>query len=511
MERTLGESQQEARALEASYSKDRAQLELILHSRTWRYTAGVRKLLHGLPSPQSRRLVRMRRVVANSGIFDKEWYVRQYPDVAGSGIDPLTHFLHFGAAELRDPSPRFSSRKYLSRHSDVAAAGVNPLVHYLQFGIAEGREIFPVDGAGGQHFPPAITYTDASSAAPDDVFGYISAPVDASTLPKRIAIGISSLGNFFMAEVAYVVEDAFRNLGVQTRLFTEEQAATVAGYETLLVVAPHEFFLLGKGPEALEILRRVPRLVMFNVEQRQTQWFRVAQQYLPHASAILDISYHTARFLARAGHRSFFLPLGYSDYIARTFDGRKVPEHEIFRCMPPSVRDSLPEAYADRPIDILFIGASSERRQKFFARHASYFANKETVIYLPETTRPFLTTEIRSIDFASFVALARRSKILLNVHQDDDTFFEWQRIVTLGIMQRTLVVTDHCEPVPCIEPAVDFLDAPLPLLPDLCETALRNISEVEALVDRAYAKLQKELPMEQVLAKCWTALAASAR
>jgi hypothetical protein len=37
--------------------------------------------------------------------FDGSWYLRQYPDVAASGENPLVHFIRFGAAEGRSASP----------------------------------------------------------------------------------------------------------------------------------------------------------------------------------------------------------------------------------------------------------------------------------------------------------------------------------------------------------------------------------------------------------------------
>jgi hypothetical protein len=335
----------------------------------------------------------------------------------------------------------------------------------------------------------------------------MSGSIDHSALPRSVAIGVSSLGNFFMNEIAHMIEDGFRKLGVETRLFAEHEAWSAASCEAVLVVAPHEFFLLGDGPIAFQVLRRSPILVMFNTEQQQTEWFAFAEQYFCRASAVLDINYQTARYLGRSGYRAFALPLGYSDYIERTFGGHKLPEHDIFKHMPALIRNSLPAAYAERPIDILFIGTSSARRQDFFARNASYFATKNTFIYLPDGTSPFLSTELRTIDFSAFVSIVKRSKVLLNVHRDEAPFLEWQRIVTLGILQRTLVITDHCEPGPFIEPNVDYLDGPLATLPELCEGALRNPQEAEYIAHRAYTKLRTQYPMEQILGRCWTALA----
>ncbi len=81
-------------------------------------------------------------------LFDDMWYLQRYPDVAASGVDPLEHYLGFGAAEKRDPNPFFSTAWYLERNPDVAAAGTNPLLHYAMLGAAEGRdphELFDTD------------------------------------------------------------------------------------------------------------------------------------------------------------------------------------------------------------------------------------------------------------------------------------------------------------------------------------------------------------------------------
>jgi hypothetical protein len=77
-----------------------------------------------------------------SELFDGNWYLAAYPDVAASGIEPARHYLRHGADEGRDPGPRFSTSKYLECHPDVARAGMNPLLHYLKFGLAERRAIF---------------------------------------------------------------------------------------------------------------------------------------------------------------------------------------------------------------------------------------------------------------------------------------------------------------------------------------------------------------------------------
>jgi glycosyltransferase involved in cell wall biosynthesis len=72
--------------------------------------------------------------------FDRDYYLRTYPDIDNGIVDPLEHFCLFGWREGRNPCDWFSTTYYLHTHSDVADAGVNPFVHYLIWGRAEGRD-----------------------------------------------------------------------------------------------------------------------------------------------------------------------------------------------------------------------------------------------------------------------------------------------------------------------------------------------------------------------------------
>jgi FkbM family methyltransferase len=83
--------------------------------------------------------IKYKKVIEESGLFDREWYLSQYPDVAEANIDPLKHYIAHGGFEGRDPSPKFSSSWYLNSYQDVKEAEVNPLIHYLKFGKKEGR------------------------------------------------------------------------------------------------------------------------------------------------------------------------------------------------------------------------------------------------------------------------------------------------------------------------------------------------------------------------------------
>jgi hypothetical protein len=81
------------------------------------------------------------RLLAASKLFDRDWYIGQYPDVREAGVDPVLHYLEHGASEGRNPSPLFDTDSYMQQNSDVRSAGINPLVHYIMHGAREGRQI----------------------------------------------------------------------------------------------------------------------------------------------------------------------------------------------------------------------------------------------------------------------------------------------------------------------------------------------------------------------------------
>ena len=75
-----------------------------------------------------------------SDLFEEEYYLNLYPDIAKSDQNPLRHFLNHGGFEGRKPNHVFDSIFYLERNKDVAKAGINPLVHFAQFGWRELRD-----------------------------------------------------------------------------------------------------------------------------------------------------------------------------------------------------------------------------------------------------------------------------------------------------------------------------------------------------------------------------------
>lgn len=81
--------------------------------------------------------------ISDSSLFDRDFYVKTYPDVAGSNVDPLDHFVTYGASEFRNPSAAFDTGWYWLTHQQNDLRELNPLIHYLEFGIANNLSIKP--------------------------------------------------------------------------------------------------------------------------------------------------------------------------------------------------------------------------------------------------------------------------------------------------------------------------------------------------------------------------------
>lgn len=68
-------------------------------------------------------------LVRRTGLFDDEYYLHTYPDVANAGWQALTHYVAHGNREMRSPNPLFQPLTYLKYGSRYDAL-VNALLHY---------------------------------------------------------------------------------------------------------------------------------------------------------------------------------------------------------------------------------------------------------------------------------------------------------------------------------------------------------------------------------------------
>lgn len=100
-------------------------------------------------------------LIRQAPVFDAAWYLAANEDVRHAGVDPAVHYLKSGAAQGRDPSPRFSTTgyrlSYLPDQSDV-----NPVLHFL------------AEGGHAAGYTPLPHFEGTFAGAPADIvfFGH---------------------------------------------------------------------------------------------------------------------------------------------------------------------------------------------------------------------------------------------------------------------------------------------------------------------------------------------------
>lgn len=81
-------------------------------------------------------------LISKSNLLNKKWYLEKYKDVSLLGMDPIEHYLKYGAYMGRDPSTNFSAAFYKENFLDKKS-NENPLLHYIQVGKRKGYKIRP--------------------------------------------------------------------------------------------------------------------------------------------------------------------------------------------------------------------------------------------------------------------------------------------------------------------------------------------------------------------------------
>ena len=382
-------------------------------------------------------------------LFDDAYYRQQHPEIVVSGINPLAHYHCYGFQAGADPHPFFSTAFYQETHEDVGAADVDPLAHYLAYGAREGRVAFSSEQFPhllDEKTPADAVYLQAWQAA--DARAGVG--VDTKTTRQKLGVYCSSIGNYFITEIADFIAAALTQAGHSvTRL--SEQDSVPDDLDGHWVVAPHEFFYLGEGMHWVQRREWLVQAVMVNVEQPQTSWFSKAFHFLRHSKIIFDINVKSAAIMRSLGLPAYWLPLGHlADYEPFAADER-LPDLLAVRSLPMQVRQKIPSIDAplsERPLDIHFIGTLNERREKFFAESARWLSQYHCFFHMPPMGVPLLRGQDQALDTETVIGISRRSKILLNVHRDDLPYFEWHRMVFHGLWQNTLVVTEPCHDIP---------------------------------------------------------------
>ena len=318
----------------------------------------------------------------------------------------------------------------------------------------------------------------------------------------RISVASSSLGNYFFDQIRDLIASGLAELGHQV-LIEDERDGFKSGVDWRVIIAPHEYFFLGVG----ETLRHAPwpeNVILVSTEQPSTPWFARAWDCLPKANAVWDIDFNTASHLRQRGIACDYLPLGFVPGHAPLSKVERIAAHYGSCFLSESVRGtSLARGpLRQRPLDLLFIGGATPRREAFLSSAAPSLADYKSYIHIYDSKTPLLQGKNTYMDTASVVGLSQRSKVLLNIHRGDGVYFEWQRIVLQGIWQKTLVVSEVCSVAPPFRAGVDFVEARVDEIPRILRYYLsdpRGQREAQEIAQSGHDTLVGECRLSRFL------------
>ncbi len=344
----------------------------------------------------------------------------------------------------------FRPDDYLRTYSDVLRAGMDPYFHALFVGGFEERRLFRPETLA-RHLG-----TPLPAPQPD-------APAPPATL--RVGVYVSSLGNMFMREIAEDVAAGLRAAGAMAEVL-DETAPLDSGPPLRVVIAPHEFFHLGRGVAWVRD-DLVAGAVVLNTEQPQTRWFGRGLPFLLASRGVIELCPQAAALFAGAGLPSLLLSPAPS-LAALTAEDRR---HPLFRVLPAAARAPAEAAmpFAARAIDVAFFGTESRHREEWFSRHAGALAEFESVIhYRREGRGPIMPGSPDGALTRLAQHVGGHARIVLNLHRDAFGYLEWHRIVRQGLAVGAVVVSEPCLPHPLLVPGEHFFEVPsrqiLPLI-----------------------------------------------
>lgn len=272
--------------------------------------------------------------------------------------------------------------------------------------------------------------------------------------------------NYFFVDLVTALRYELDRIGVTSFVSTDGFPAPRPGLVYVLF-PPHEYFVLEKRVPPQDVLART---IFICAEQPGTGHFRQNVELAPVAGALFDLNLQAIREFAMRGIEAQHLPLGYSGYWDRGWDD------------------------AERDIDLVFLGAATERRLKYLAGFTPVLSRHSTKLIITDNSGPNPAAAANFLVGDQKLALLRRSKVVINIHQDDIPYFEWQRIVE-SVHSGCVVVSEHSTDFEPFEPGVHFLSALPESLALLSEELLEDDRMRTSIQREALARLRDERPL----------------
>jgi GT2 family glycosyltransferase len=232
----------------------------------------------------------------------------------------------------------------------------------------------------------------------------------------ELAFVMSPRQNYFFREIVAAVRQELDLQGISSSLhetFPEPRPDRV-----FVLVPPHEYVAL-EGPAALPSDQLLARTIFICAEQPETVHFDDNVKLAPRAGAVFDINARSVELFRESGIEAKYLALGYT----AAWDHYD-PDRE-------------------RDIDVLFLGSLSPRRLRYLSEYGSVLARWRTHFQISDNSSPNTGASTSFVTDAKWDLLSR-AKILINIHQGEEPYFEWLRAMD-AIHSGAVIVSERSE------------------------------------------------------------------
>lgn len=290
---------------------------------------------------------------------------------------------------------------------------------------------------------------------------------------SSITVYVTSFGNYFMTEFAQVFVDGFSANNIPSELAIDKIPSTNPDNKNIqIILSPHEFYnLFLDNILSQDEIEKITRASYFlSGEQPNTPWFDIFCQRAKGTKGIFDINYSTTEAFLKAKLPAIHVPLGYSP---------------LFEAGTKDLDNN------DKRIDLLFLGSHSLKRELFISSNASVFNRYNSYIAFSRLDRA------KSLDTPGFYGdiernrLARKSKIMVNVHWTNNTYFEWLRAM-IAIANKCLFISEYSDHTAPLIKNSHFIMSSLDDLDKYCEYFLLKSDERDEIVNNAYTFITKK-------------------
>jgi len=299
----------------------------------------------------------------------------------------------------------------------------------------------------------------------------------------RVNFLVSRFQNAFFMELAQVITEELRALGAEARVVSTTMP--VGDHDVFVLLPTHEYLVL-EGRDHLADPKVARRTIGLTAEQPSSDHFRSNIEVARHLGAVFDFS------------RQAVAAYAYGGVDARHFQFGWTPSWDRFD----------PAASRTGP-DLVFMGSYTGRRARHLARMSRALWQRDSRIVMSDNSRPNHNSSATFLTGEAKRSLLARAKILINLHQTDEPYFEWLR-ATEAMLCGTVVLT---EPSIHLDPFVDdvhLLVRGAASMPTAIDELLGDDDRMSALRSAAHAELRRR-PLRAAAAELLDAAVGLAR